>query len=191
MSQAQFKVCPRCKAPAPLDASVCARAGCGHQFRTVFAQPQVPDPTRAFSADELPQQVGRGEYEYPTQIEPLYPQAPQPAPPAYQPQPYQQSQPMYQQQPAEVVKTTDACAILSVVFGGLGIGLMCFGWFFAIPGLILGIISMVRIRSNPRLSGMPMAITGTALSAVPIAWGIWLMLAVSYAVSTAPPVPGK
>lgn len=40
MQPAAFKICPRCQSASPLDAKFCAR--CGHQFSTVFTQPQTP-----------------------------------------------------------------------------------------------------------------------------------------------------
>jgi len=41
----QFKACPQCQQPAPLDAPVCSR--CGRQFRTQFVP---PDQTQMFTS---------------------------------------------------------------------------------------------------------------------------------------------
>lgn len=76
----QRKICPRCQAPAPLEAVTCPRAGCGHQFRTQFGPP--PDRTQL-----------AGDWGSPTVSAPPTPHYPPPSypdpagypPPAYHP----------------------------------------------------------------------------------------------------------
>ncbi len=50
MPGAQFKKCPRCQAPHPLDAPACQ---CGHTFRTKFV---TPEHTQMFQQPMAPQQ---------------------------------------------------------------------------------------------------------------------------------------
>ena len=92
-------------------------------------------------------------------------------PPPYPPQPYQQqylppdySVPAYAAPPQK----TDSCAILSVVFSSLGVGFVCcFGWVFSLVGTVLGIVSLVRMNSEPQLQGRGLAWTGFILGLIP------------------------
>ena len=53
MQPGSFKLCPKCKLQAPLDAPVCVQ--CGHHFRTQFNPP--PNQTQAFQAPQTVQQA--------------------------------------------------------------------------------------------------------------------------------------
>lgn len=81
--------------------------------------------------------------------------------------------PAYSQSPyASTV--TDRCAVLSAVIGGLSLAFLYrFGWLFSIVSIVLGVISLGRIRANPQLSGRGMAILGTALSVPALIWAAY------------------
>jgi hypothetical protein len=88
-----------------------------------------------------------------------------------------QPPPGYVLQPVGTVAKTDTCAVLSTVFGGISWLLFCFhGGVFGLVALILGIVSLVRTRENPYLTGRSMAWTGIALSIVPIISEIVLLI---------------
>lgn len=169
------KICPRCQTPADLQAPTCSN--CGRIYKTAF--PQNPDRT-VLGAGNAPGPADPTTY----QPAPAYQPGPSYHPQQYE-QPYEQPyQQQYQQQyqPAPQVvyhveaprQKTDACAILSVVFGGVALGFMClFGWVFGIASIALGVVSLTRLRGNPQLTGAPMAITGIALSVIPVALGLW------------------
>jgi len=92
--------------------------------------------------------------------------------------------------PPPINPNTEACAKLSVVFGGIAFVLFRWGvsglpeiaralyhvvyWFSGVAGLVLGIISLLRLRANPRLSGRRAARIGIALSVAPVAFGVYL-----------------
>lgn len=85
-----------------------------------------------------------------------------------------------------VAPKTDVCAILSVVFGAVSLLFFCVGgWYFAVAGLVLGLVSLARLRNNPRLTGLPMAIIGVILSSVPLAWALIVIMALGQAFSAA------
>lgn len=152
-----YKACPQCQTPAPLQAAQCAH--CGRHYRTQFAP---PDQTVTFPASEGP---GRSGAYLPPPVPYQQPQAPT----HYQPPAYEQPW----QPPAEA--RTDVCGILSVVFGGVGV-LFC-PLVFSIAGLVLGIVSLYRVKELG-LKGKPLAIIGTSLSGAGLAWGlIWFTAA--------------
>lgn len=77
---------------------------------------------------------------------------------------------------------TDGLAIASLVLGIVSVLIDCFygfGVFPGIVGLILGIISKVRIsKSNNSINGSGMAIAGIVLSSVSILFAIIILIAV-------------
>ena len=173
------KICPRCQTPAELQAPQCS--SCGRQYRTQF--PQNPDRTVLAGSEAPPA--------YPVDYQaPGYPQpydAPAGGPPHLTnqqvhihmstPAPPPQAYPVYV--PVSTTKT-DPCAVLAMVFGVLGLVFFClFGWAFGLVGVVLGIVSLVRIRQHPELDGAPLAIAGIGLSVIPLAAGIWLLMAMA------------
>jgi hypothetical protein len=96
-------------------------------------------------------------------------------PPAPYSTPYGAPQPF----PAAPQSVVDACAILSTVFGALGLfSMCCVGWAFGLVGAILGVVSLVRLGSNPLLHGKGLAWTGLILSLIPVLFTLfWLALA--------------
>jgi hypothetical protein len=154
-----------CGQPAVLDAPQCA--ACGHLFRTQFAPP--PDQTQAWG---LPTTPAPGPASYPAPGPPSYPAYGAPPPPP---------QPVYIITPAQ----TDVCAVLSTVFSGMGLFVCCFGWIFSMVGVILGIVSLVRISGNPMLKGTGLAWTGIALGiAAPVLTIVWMLVSVLSAAAT-------
>lgn len=187
MSQ-PHKICPRCQTPADLQAPSCSN--CGRVYKTAF--PQNPDRT-VLGATEPPPA-------YPATIEPpYYPAQPyQPEQPYYQPtqQPHNNQQvhvhvsaPQPAVYPAYVPEQrTDPCAVMSIIFGTLSLLLFCFfGWLFGLAGLILGIVSLQRLKQHDQLTGAPMAITGIVLSSLAVAFSLWWMYVWVSATSTPPP----
>lgn len=177
MSQ-PHKICPRCQRPAELQAPQCA--GCGRAYRTQF--PQNPDRT-TLGASEPPVPSYPERLPPPSYPQQAYPYQPEPIRP--HPQGNNQEVHVHLSAPQQPVLMTvasetqnDTCATLSVVFGVLGLLFFClWGWVFGIVGLTLGIVSLVRLRRNPRLDGMPVAVAGIALSSIPVLFGIWLLWA--------------
>jgi len=156
MSQ-PFKICPQCQTSTDIHAQTCG--GCGRQFRTQFAQ--STDQTVLGAASPPPSYqppVQSGAYPQPYQ---------QPAPPVYQPPPvYIQSS-----------RRTDPCAVISVIFGTLGLLLFCcMGWIFSLVGGVLALVSLIRIHVDASLDGKVLAWIGILLAAIPML--IWFALIV-------------
>jgi hypothetical protein len=64
-------------------------------------------------------------------------------------------------------------AILATVFGGIGFAQLCFfGWAFGLAAMILGMVSLARLRRDPYLTGQAMAVIGIGLGAVPVIWTV-------------------
>jgi hypothetical protein len=63
--------------------------------------------------------------------------------------------------------TTDLCAVLSVVLGGLGV--LFLSCLFGPAALILGVVSLVRLKDNPNLKGSGFAYSGLAMGALCVA----------------------
>lgn len=70
----------------------------------------------------------------------------------------------------------DTCAILSVIFGGVS-WLFCLfgGGLFASAAVVLGILSLGRLKSDRSLGGFPMAVTGLALSVIPLLYSVYFV----------------
>ena len=104
-----------------------------------------------------------------------------PAPP---PPPQSAPFPLYQPVHVAPAPTTDVCSVLSVVFGGVSVALFCFfGWVFGLAAVVLGIVGLVRQKSNPALSGAPMAVIGIVLGAIPLAITLYLWVVLLLAMS--------
>jgi hypothetical protein len=68
---------------------------------------------------------------------------------------------------------TDICALLSTIFGAIGLLVSLYGgWILAIAGLILGIVSHFRLREDPALRGVGLKNCGLALSLLAILFPI-------------------
>lgn len=203
-----FKQCPRCGTRTELHTETCTGCGRVYQTRFPTSdertqlgsagptpEPIVAPPVQQPPAYQPPVQPPPA-YQHPPRQPASYPPPAQPPPSSYQPQPsfrpptypsqgYPPAAPLppYPLQPppaytASAAEKTDICALLSTIFGGLGMLFFCFlGWLFALPGMILGVVSLVRQRRDPTLGGRVLAIVGIALSGVVLAWALfWLVL---------------
>ena len=72
----------------------------------------------------------------------------------------------------------DVCAILSLVFGIMGLFSFCciLSWFADIAALVLGGVSISRIKGDPNLDGKSMAIIGIVLGVLGLLGGIGFTL---------------
>jgi hypothetical protein len=97
---------------------------------------------------------------------------------------------------------TDVCAIVSLVFGGISsLTVMCcllwpITWGTAPLGLILGIVSLYRTKTDPNLTGRGLAWGGIALSVIPaLMMAIYILISAfshgaTQEVSPPPPATG-
>lgn len=78
--------------------------------------------------------------------------------------------PQQQPPPVRPAAKTDLCAVLANAFGFLS--LLVLPLVFGAAALILGGVSIARIKDNPLLKGKPQAYLGGALGGISILW--WL-----------------
>jgi hypothetical protein len=78
---------------------------------------------------------------------------------------------------------TEICAVLSTVFGALGLVFFCFGGgLWGVMGLIMAVISGFRMRGSPgEFRGTGLLVAGTLMSALSLAiavlsWGMFAAL---------------
>jgi hypothetical protein len=104
----------------------------------------------------------------------------QPEYPGYSDQPLEP--PFYEDQtavPPDKIKTS-GLAIASLVLGILGIICCVFGFLADIPGLILGIIALKKIKAQPQLlGGKGLAIAGVVLSVIGIVLSIFAIITIA------------
>lgn len=165
-------VCGRCGANNMPQVATCFKCGAG-QAQQAPAQPTQTMPAPPYRPQPpVPQQ-----YMPPAEYGQRLPGVPDPlAPPP----------PGYRGTSTQVVHTVshqgyqrpkmDVCAILSVVFGAIGMISFCFPWPWCILGMVMAGISLYRIAHEEQLTGRGMAWGGFWLSLIPMLFWIGLFL---------------